>query len=219
MTEKQTSPQSFEPIRPTSITPENELISEADLNMINEGARQSPVIDDFEATAARRIIEVPTRETIQVPPRSESQPSQNVEPRPSRLAQAGVGIAAGAALLVGVGAVHESAGGSDSPERGELDQTVNSIVLNPDANLRNDPTTEGVNGPNLVANPGQEVTIAPEGDVRVVESDDNGTWYGIQAEDLATQVPDVAATNDKDGVVWVNEQGIASIDRNETPNS
>lgn len=219
MTERQTSPQSFEPIRPSSIAPENELISEDDLNMINEGARQSPVIDNFEATAARRIIEVPTRETIQVPPRSEGQPSQNVEPRPSRLAKAGVGIAAGAALLVGVGAIHESAGGSDTPERGELDQTVNSIVLNPDANLRNDPTTEGVNGPNLVANPGQEVTIVPEGDVRVVETDNNGTWYGLQAEDLATQVPGVTAANDKDGVIWVNEQGVSSIDRDETAES
>lgn len=47
-----------------------------------------------------------------------------------------------------------------------------------------------------------------------ISVDNNGTWYGIPAEDLTAALPTVNATDDRDGIVWVNEQRAKpSLDR------
>ena len=105
-------------------------------------------------------------------------------------------------------------GNSNGAERGEIDTTIESITLNPDANFRFDPYAGKEENDNSVLQLGAEITIDANHDIQVLENTNNGTWYGIPFEHVQNVVPDVSNT-DKDGLLWVNEQGVGTIDRSQ----
>ena len=92
---------------------------------------------------------------------------------------------------------------------GELNPNISSIQIYDGARVRSDAQIlDQEIGSNRLATvdlgDGRYVTLpTPEG--VYVEHDENGTWYGIQAEDMSDVVT-VDLDDDKDGVVWVNEQ-------------
>ncbi|MGV9001640.1 MAG: hypothetical protein ACOH18_01650 [Candidatus Saccharimonadaceae bacterium] len=106
------------------------------------------------------------------------------------------------------------AGGDDNPTRGELDPTLQSITVAEGANLRNDPLIPNRRDlPNLVEKLGEEVTLHPHDDIRVLKNTNNGTWYGIEKEDITAAIPNFNDESDKDGIIWVNEDGISSVEK------
>lgn len=206
MTEKQTlSPES------ASQPEETELISQADLDMVNswsqsEATKQAPA----EVDTSSSTYTIPATETG----RADIAPQQRRRPTAGQL---GWSAAAAASIIAGVAGLAATAGGSDNPERGEVDQSIESVTLNPDANIRQDPYV--TDEPNLaIPQLGAEVKIDAAHDIRVLEGTNNGTWYGINVDDITAKAPD-AAVNDKDGVVWVNEQGVESISTDDTQES
>lgn len=162
-------------------------------------SRTSNPNEDWYA-AARRVIQEPASEP-EVPQR---------QPRLTRRQALGAGLVLATTLTAGVVGLHNEAGGNNSPERGELDQTIHSIILDPGANLRNDPFI--ADEPNSVAEPiSKTITIETPHGVRVENNTNNGTWYGIEKEDLAVAIPNAANANDKDGIIWVNEQRVETV--------
>lgn len=215
------------PTQDDSNTTNSEIISAADLAMINEASRAPQATNiDLElpsaAEAARRAMETappvrqPQADTIKntlplgdTPPVAESVWSAaNRQPRRAAAWGAAATVAA-ASVAVGVGGLITSSGGDTAPEIQEGDKIVNSVTLLPEARIRQDPKVDdAVTGPNTLLNPEQVVTIESEDGIRIHEDTDNGTWYGISTEDLATKIPEATNVHDTDGVVWVNEQGL-----------
>lgn len=122
------------------------------------------------------------------------------------------GAAVGAIGLAILGWNAMEGGNDNGNERGEVITGVASIELNDDARFRNDPHVEDNDGStNRVLELNTPVTIDINDDIRRLDNTNNGTWYGISTEDLAVQYPSVLSSGDKDGIVWVNEQGVDSI--------
>ncbi|MFZ3010211.1 MAG: hypothetical protein WA030_04335 [Candidatus Microsaccharimonas sp.] len=122
------------------------------------------------------------------------------------------GTAAATAIAAGItGIVVESGGNNNGPERGEVDTSIFSITLTPDANLRYDPNLGDVNTNTLIAQPGQETEVIGQSRIRVLEGTDDGTWYGLSTDWLADSIPHFDDNGDKDGIVWVNEQGVSHV--------
>lgn len=203
MTEKQT-------LQPESAPQpeENELISQADLDMVNSWSKpEAPtqLAADVDTSSSTYTIHLAEKGSVEATPQRR---------RPTA-GQIGWSAAAAASLIAGGFGLTGTAGGSDNPDRGEVDENITSITLDPEANIRQDPYV--AEEPNIaIPQLGAEVKIDAAHDIRVLEGTNNGTWYGVDVEDVAAKVPDVAA-NDKDGVVWVNEQGIESIAIDDTP--
>lgn len=196
MTEKQTfAPESDE----------TELISQDDLDMVNGRG-------DWEDTsaAARRAVDLSTpREAAPVPPTVETEPPKRRKITGKQALGWGV---AGVAMTVGVVGIASQADGDNNAERGELQPAITSITVSPDANWRLDPTVpDEYTAPNVAFDLDAEVKIDALHDIRVLEGTNNGTWYGINLEDIAAKVPDVANTSDEDHIIWVNEQGVVSV--------
>lgn len=147
--------------------------------------------------------------------------NQPSEPRESGLFRKHPGLAvAGLVTIatVGVGGLVALEGGSSNgAERGTVDNSIESITLNPDANIRLDPYVgEGENN-NDVLQLEAKVTIDVNHDIRVLEGTSNGTWYGIPISEVATVAPSASSINDKDGILWVNEQGVEKIETTQLP--
>lgn len=132
-------------------------------------------------------------------------------------------IASAAALALGVAGVatiSQPGGHETAPENAEIATNVFSIELAQDALWRNDPLVkEGDDGNNIVMvvkNPGE---LIGEARLNVVRDTDNGTWYGANPDWILdspianglTEDQINALKSDKDGLVWVNEQGISKI--------
>lgn len=127
------------------------------------------------------------------------------------LRNAGI-VAGGAMLAAGMYGLSTMEGGNaNGAERGEVDQSIYSLTLSPDANLRHDPNTGDVNTNTLIGQPGEETVVVSEDGIRVLDDTNNGTWYGIESSKLAEAIPSFNNGNDKDGIIWVNEQGVTHI--------
>lgn len=117
-----------------------------------------------------------------------------------------VAIAGGAAF-----GLHEMAGGSDNPNRGET-ISADTITINEDARFRNDPYVPD-GDPNIALN--NPLTSPTEINVKTnsihISEDANGEWYGIPIEEMKGKVPGIEDAQDKDGVIWINQQGIDSV--------
>lgn len=123
------------------------------------------------------------------------------------------GVVLGAAM--GIEAMH---GGSENgADRGEIDPTIETIVLDPDANLRFDPSVKDEEENNLVLHPGAQVMIDANHDIRVLTDTNNGTWYAIPAEHLEAAIENFDDRGDKDDLIWVNEAGVADIVHTDLP--
>lgn len=118
----------------------------------------------------------------------------------------------GTAALVGIGGIaslnhqsSESLAGNIS--QAEFNTSISSVTLEDGANLRSDPFVQDKDVSNrldqLDLGDTDSIVITTEDGVQVSENED-GTWYGIRADDL-TEPLDIGVENDKDGVVWVNE--------------
>lgn len=119
-----------------------------------------------------------------------------------------VGIAA-----VGVTGIISSEGGtSNGVERGVVNNSIESLTLNPDANIRLDPYVSTGDNNNNALHLGAKVTIDANHDIRVLTDTNNGTWYGIPIAEVKAVAPRAGSINDKDGILWVNEQGVEKVE-------
>lgn len=124
-------------------------------------------------------------------------------------------LASVTAGAVGINALE--GGNSNGESRGDIDGTIQSLTLNPEANLRHDPSAQYGENDNLVLNLGATVEINAVNDIRVLNDTNNGTWYGIPTADIKEVIPNLDTKGDKDNIIWVNEQGVAHIDRLQLP--
>jgi hypothetical protein len=156
------------------------------------------------AAAARRLD---AQRLTQAQP--ESDESSLFGKRPGLAITGLVGVAA-----LGVGGLVALEGGSpDGAERGTTDASIASITLNPDAHLRLDPYVGDPknNTANDALQLGAKVTIDANRDIRVLNGTSNGTWYGIPIDEVKAVAPSASSINDKDGILWVNEQGVENV--------
>lgn len=131
-------------------------------------------------------------------------------------------MAAGAMIAGGFMGLESMKGGAQSaPEQAEVSPTIQSLVLNEHANLRFDPYVADMDANNLVLpaafNPAS-VEIVNQGRTYVLHDTENGTWYGVSGsavrDAFGGQFPmDVVdrIKDDNDGIIWVNEQGVADV--------
>ena len=126
-------------------------------------------------------------------------------------AVAGLGSAALAAAIA-FGSVASLGNQSNEVQSGNISQaefntTISSVTLEDGANLRSDPFVQDKDMSNrldqLDLGDTKDIVITTEDGVQISE-DEDGTWYGIKADNL-TELLDVDVENDKDGIVWVNE--------------
>lgn len=216
----------FEETKAARTNQDSEIIDQADIDMFNEWAASG--------NAARRLVDESSpliveprgdtlgstspseRGSINVPRRSSSAYESGGEERyeksskpTNRTFKAVAGAITGAAVLAaGYAALSETDGGSKNPEQGDLDTSISQIVVSPDANVRFDPYVENRENSNFIGNPGEATEIDTSGGARIVRNE-NGAWYGVDAD----QIQSVNGARDKDGVVWINEQGIESVVR------
>jgi len=123
----------------------------------------------------------------------------------------GVGVAA-----LGVGGLVSMEGGSShGAELGTPDNTIESITLSPDAHLRLDPYVGDPKDDtaNDVLDLPAQVTIDANHDIRVLTDPNSGTWYGIPIGEVSAVIPDANGINDKDSILWVNEQGVEKVNK------
>lgn len=116
-------------------------------------------------------------------------------------------VSAGAGV---VGLINEQGGSSNGESLGTVDNTIEAVTLNPDANIRFDPYVGEGDTNNNILHLGAQITIDVNHDARVLDGTNNGTWVGIPLTEVKAVVPNID-TSDKDGIVWVNEQGIKEI--------
>jgi hypothetical protein len=122
------------------------------------------------------------------------------------------GAAVAGALVVGGAGFANMAGGNDNgAERGEVAEDIFSVTLSPDANLRYDPNLGDENHNTLIGQPGEETVVVGQSRIRVLESASDGTWYGLSSSWLADSIPNFNDGGDKDGIIWVNEQGVTHV--------
>ena len=117
------------------------------------------------------------------------------------------GLAAGA--IIGInGALEASAVEQAEKEAAmPLDTSIVSIDLSENARLRSEFHTGSANNLTLVNELDERTTIDTPDGVRVLKNTTNGTWYGFEAH----QLPNFDESNEE--IIWVNEQGVASIER------
>lgn len=109
------------------------------------------------------------------------------------------------------------AGGGDFKDNTDLfnsDNTIQEITLKPNANIRYDHTTGGQDVNNLIESVKDETKVPIDKDTVYIHDEGeagNGKWYGLPATDL--EKVGIDASVDKDGIAWVNEQGVDHIER------
>ena len=117
-----------------------------------------------------------------------------------------------ATLAAAAGIVGLNTGGSDRGEEIGIEVTSpTTIELNDVANLRNDPEVENGEWSNSVLKLDAPVTIQVDEDLRRLDGTNNGTWHGIPVEAVEEAIPTADLSSDKDGYIWVNEQGVNTI--------
>ncbi|MFZ1300973.1 MAG: hypothetical protein WAQ27_00095 [Candidatus Microsaccharimonas sp.] len=209
--ETNTPKESFDPAA------DNPFVSEAGSAARRLDGIQEPQ-ETFDEPEAATETSAPVQESTPDQPiiwTPEDTSQQTPAERRARRRRIVLGTTAAVSLGLGVAGVISTAGGNNTPERGEANTAIHSITVNPDATFRLDPEVDDATlGPNSVLQLGAEFTIDINNDLRVLEGTNNGTWYGISKEDLAEVVPKVADVNDKDGYIWVNEQGVESTSQN-----
>lgn len=121
-----------------------------------------------------------------------------------------------ALLISGGGGRPAEAGDTYGVNDAEIDSTISSITLKDGANLRFDPYVSGENQePNLVESLGASITIDANHDFKVIDGTDDGQWIGVRVEDIKNVDPQFDDRGDNDGIVWVNEQGFDSVQRDD----
>ncbi|HMS92814.1 MAG TPA: hypothetical protein PKD28_00360 [Candidatus Saccharibacteria bacterium] len=100
----------------------------------------------------------------------------------------------------------DRAGGDASNET--LNPDIVSIQVDNGATIRSDPHKRDGDTSNRLdqidLGDGRYVTVPTEEGVRIAH-DENGTWYGLSANDL-TDIVNIDISDDRDGIVWINEQ-------------
>lgn len=127
-----------------------------------------------------------------------------------------VGAIALVSLMSGYGSGGRGPESSDTygVTTAEIDASIASVTLTEGANVRFDPYVSGkTDAPNLVTTLDSPITINSEHDFKVIEGTTNGQWIGIPVEDFKKANPQFSDNGDKDGIVWVNQQGVGSIQR------
>ena len=121
------------------------------------------------------------------------------------------GVALAGVATAGIAGIASLEGGNNNGESvGATDVTIESITLNPEANLRFDPYIGEGEEDNSVLQLGAAITIDVNHDVQVLNNTNNGTWYGVPMAHIQEVVPTIN-TSDKDGIIWVNWQGVENI--------
>lgn len=131
--------------------------------------------------------------------------------RPLHITERGKKVRAGAIGATGALAVAAIALGVNNMDTGatepKLETPDGAISLSEGARLRSEPTVfDEERGSNRIDTLETSVVIEPSAPVEVKRGTDNGTWYGLQAEDLATAIPGFDKSGDSDNIIWVNEQ-------------
>jgi hypothetical protein len=144
---------------------------------------------------------------------SEKQPPLRITERGKRVRDGLIIGGISAPLIAGgiLGIAHEAGGNENGAERGEVAADIYALTLSPDANLRYDPNMGDENTSTLIGQPGEETIVVGESRIRVLEGTNNGTWYGLRSDWLADSIPNFNDGGDKDGIIWVNEQGVTHI--------
>jgi hypothetical protein len=126
-----------------------------------------------------------------------------------------VGLTTGLVLsgiaAVGITGIASEAGGTNNPNQGVADPSIESVTLNPGANLRLDPWVGTGDQPTGVLQLDARVTIDANHDIRVLDDDKTGEWIGIPLADIKVSIPDINSEGDKDGILWVSEQGVDNV--------
>lgn len=96
-----------------------------------------------------------------------------------------------------------------STYEGPVDSRISAINLDNGATIRSEPKMDSTQDftnrlDTLELGDGKSIRVPTPNGV-YVEDDNNGTWYGIPAAEL-TDVANVNISNDRDGIVWINEQ-------------
>ena len=119
-----------------------------------------------------------------------------------------IGLGAAAIVAGGIGLNHQSNEvNAGNVSDAELNPGITSITLEDEANLRSDPHAQNKDFSNRLDQVDlgdSKHVVIPTEDGAYVTQNENGTWYGIKADDL-TGVLDVNVENDKDGIVWIND--------------
>lgn len=137
-------------------------------------------------------------------------PSTERDKKIKKITKFALGIAL-ATTIIAAGKSFE--GGSKSAEAfGEINPQIASITLQQEANLRYDPVVAGGEDNNIIESTEKPIHIETNGDVRVHADEANGDWYGIPVAEVRKADPTFKDHGDKDGVVWVNQQG-ASVNK------
>lgn len=113
-----------------------------------------------------------------------------------RIGAAAVGVVLAAEALSGL------SGGNSDPNKYEINQNVSSVTLEEGANIRHDPLVGSAEDSLPLHTLDHETTIATPAGAYHAEESRNGSWVGVNA----TDIPNFDASNDKDGIVWVNYQ-------------
>jgi len=124
---------------------------------------------------------------------------------------------------IGVAAIslNSMEGGSSHNEKGEIDPSITSITLADDVNVRFDPYVADAENNNLALHLVDHPITITNPNTLVLNDTDDGTWYGLSASyfENPNVLPDVdfKSSTDKDGIVWINEQGISKVEHSEEP--
>lgn len=198
------------------------ILSDADYAMLKEweaetsaASRRAVPLDDLipSTLEGTPIVSLDSKRTPSPRPTIEATADTQRLNRKARFRRTLAIGATGAAVTAGLAGIASFADGDDNSERGDLNPAISSITVTPDANFRLDPKVDDdTTGPNTALHLGAEFTIDTAHDIRVLEDTNNGTWYGIPIDDIEKVVPEAANVNDQDGLLWVNEQGVRSVE-------
>jgi len=213
MSEKQTFSSEYTPSS-TSFSPESTSAEQTQLDSFDDFNRSVEAALAL-ANEPRQTLSAEPESYPLFPPESvESTPRTAPAPLPEddgmslgkKIAVGVTGVAATAAFAAGA---YATQGGSNQPEQGNADTTVTQLVIGDEANIRHDPYVGKAKNDdeNLIQKTDEAITVDTPDGVRVVDTSDNGRWYGIEAN----QIPNFDAHHDKDGIVYVNEQNIQDI--------
>ena len=122
--------------------------------------------------------------------------------------------------LMGFSALNQAGGSEAGPRNVEIATNVFSIDVKEGALWRNDPrVVQGEDGSNIVMQVTIPGEVVAEARLSVVKDTNNGTWYGANpdwildstiSQNLTPEQIDTLKS-DKDGLVWVNQENISSV--------
>ena len=138
--------------------------------------------------------------------------NHNEQPKRPELTPRGrnvlIGLGAAAIVAGGIGLNHlansyREGNVTDAPK----DSSITELFIQDGAKLRSDADVGNKDFSNELdrvdLGDAEHIVLPTENGVHIT-SDENGTWYGVEADDL-TSVLDVNVEDDEDGIIWVND--------------